>query len=144
MHFVTLFVLFVGGVLGAAGLIIAKKPDAKQLIDKLTPYQGYCGALMFIWGIWDIITTLRFLSLLGAGGRGVIAWVLMLIVSLTELCLGFLLGFGLITKYALSKNAQAMEKGEQIRAKIIPFQSTLGIISILLAILWLLYALHII
>ncbi len=32
-----------GGILAASALIIARKPNAKQLIDKLTPYQGWIG-----------------------------------------------------------------------------------------------------
>jgi len=32
-----------GGILAASGLILSKRPDAKQLIDKLTPYQALIG-----------------------------------------------------------------------------------------------------
>ena len=32
-----------GGILAASALIIARKPNAKELIDKLTPYQGWIG-----------------------------------------------------------------------------------------------------
>jgi hypothetical protein len=33
--------LAVLGILGASNLIIARKPDAKELIAKLAPYQGW-------------------------------------------------------------------------------------------------------
>ncbi len=46
---------------------------------------------------------------------------------------GNLLGFGLITKYALSKNEAAMEKGQAIRAKLSKFQGPLGIVAIVVA-----------
>ena len=37
------------GVLGASNLIIAKKPDAKELIAKVAPYQGWIGAMGPVW-----------------------------------------------------------------------------------------------
>jgi len=52
-----------GGILAASALIIARKPNAKELIDKLTPYQGWIGVVMFGWGIWEILGCLRFMSL---------------------------------------------------------------------------------
>ncbi|MBK8269599.1 MAG: hypothetical protein IPK83_15375 [Planctomycetes bacterium] len=42
---ISVLVLLAGGVLGASNLIVAKKPDAKALIEKLSPYQGIIGAL---------------------------------------------------------------------------------------------------
>lgn len=132
MWIVTVLVLIVGGILGAASLIVARKPDAQQLIDKLTPYQGGIGALMFIWGIWDVISSIRIISILSLAP---VTWIIVFVGSLTELLLGFLLGFGLITKYALSKNQQAMEKGQQIRGKLAKFQGPLGILSIILGLL---------
>jgi hypothetical protein len=120
--------LVVGGILAAASLIVAKKPNAQQLIDKLTPYQGWVGIVLFIWGIYDLI------HLLGNIGvyfkASVLISVFLLVAVPTELVVGFLLGFGLITKYALSKNATAMEKGQQIRGKLAAFQGPLGLVAI--------------
>ena len=47
-----------------------------------------------------------------------------------EFALGFLLGFGLITKYALSKNEQALARGQQLRGKLVVYQIPLGLIGI--------------
>jgi hypothetical protein len=41
-----------------------------------------------------------------------------------------MLGFGLINKYFLSKNADAKEKADTLRAKIAPKQGKLGIVGI--------------
>ena len=49
--------LAVLGILGASSLIIAKKPDAKELIAKLTPFQGWIGAVSAIGGVWIIISS---------------------------------------------------------------------------------------
>jgi len=111
MIWVTIAVMFCGGVLAASNLIIAKKPDAKELIDKLVPYQGWIGIVMFLWGIWDTIHVLT------SGWFSIISIIpltaiVILVAVLVEVVLGFLLGFGLISKYALSKNEQAMAKGK--------------------------------
>ncbi len=137
MWLVTLGILLAGGILGAASLIVAKKPNAQQLIDKLTPYQGWIGAVMFLWGIWDLISTFRAMGLMALGVKFLLLWIIILVASLTELLLGFLLGFGLITQYALSKNEQAMAKGQAMRAKLAPFQGLLGILAIVVALLFL-------
>ncbi len=46
MWIITVVILLAGGLLGAANLIVAKKPNAKELIDKLTPYQGWIGVVL--------------------------------------------------------------------------------------------------
>ncbi len=53
-----------GGILAASALIIARKPDAKALIDKLTPYQGWIGVVMFVWGIFELLSVIRGIRLL--------------------------------------------------------------------------------
>jgi hypothetical protein len=52
--------------------------------------------------------------------------------GVSDLLVGFLLGFGLITHYALSKNEQAKAKGAAIREKLVGIQAPLGLVSIVL------------
>jgi len=129
--YVTVAVLFVGGVLSAAGIIVKKKPNAKELIEKLVPYQGWIGIVMFIWGVWDVFSIVDMFRLLSILPVMAIAGIL---AVLCELVLGFLLGFGLITKYALSKNEQAMAKGQEIRGKLVKYQPPLGIVAIIVSV----------
>ena len=133
MWIITVGILLAGGLLGAANLIIAKKPNAKEQIDKLTPYQGWIGVLLVLWGIWDVIGVFRSLGLLGAAP---VWWVVYLITAVTELALGFLLGYGLISKYVLSGSPQTLEKGQQLRAKLTTYQGPLGVTAIILALLF--------
>ena len=49
--------LVVLGILGASSLIISKRPDAKEAIGKLAPYQGWIGAVSALWGAWGIISS---------------------------------------------------------------------------------------
>ena len=118
----------VGGILAASSLIVSKKPNAQELIDKLTPYQGWIGIVLLFGGIWDLIWMLGNIGLLFK--HATLIAIFLLVAVPTELLLGFLLGFGLITKYALSKNEAAMEKGQAIRAKLAAVQGPLGFLGI--------------
>ncbi len=125
-------VVIAGGILAAAPLIVAKKPNAKELIDKMVPYQGWIGIVLFFWGVWDTISVVSGMALLSIAP---VIWVLALVISLTELFTGFLLGYALISQYVLSKNEAAKKKGEEIRAKLTPYQTKLGVLAIVLGVL---------
>jgi hypothetical protein len=64
--------------------------------------------------------------------RGFSGWLLARPISRV----GLLLGFGLISQYALSKNEEAMKRGEQIRGKLAPFQAMLGVAQIVMSVLY--------
>lgn len=115
-----------GGLLAASALIISRKPNAQQLIDKLTPYQGWLGIVLFFWGIWDVTFILRNLSVLTHAPMWL---VISIAVTVADLGVGFLLGFGLITKYTLRGSPAAMARGQQIRAKLAPYQGGLGVLA---------------
>lgn len=116
-----------GGILAASALIIARKPNAKALIDKLTPYQGWIGVVMFFWGIWETLGVFRAMSLISV--RPVL-WILALAIAVADLVVGFLLGFGLITKWTLSSSPAALARGQQIRGKLAGYQGAFGILAI--------------
>lgn len=122
--------MIVLGILGAASLIIAKKPDAKALIDKLAPFQGWIGAISVLWGIWGVINSILSLGWLTAMP---IAWITYLAESVVCLLLGLLLGVGVIKTFV--KQPQAVEKMDMVVKKVSPYQGILGIIAILLG-LW--------
>ncbi|MES2593222.1 MAG: hypothetical protein V4608_15170 [Bacteroidota bacterium] len=129
-------ITILGGVLAAAGFFIARKPNAKELIDKITPYQGWVGIILFLWGVWQTISVLLNLAWISSN---LIFWIIWVVLALSNLFVGFLLGFGLISKYALSKNEEAMEKGQRIRLKLVKFQIPLGFISIAVGLLFLFF-----
>jgi hypothetical protein len=114
-----------GGLLAASALIIARKPNAQALIDKMTPATGWIGVVMFFWGVWNAITVLRFL-----GSFSLLGLVISAGLVAMQLVVGFLLGFGLITKWTLSGNAMAMARGQAIRHKLAAYQGTFGLIAI--------------
>jgi len=113
---------------------VAKKPNAQELIDKLTPYQGWIGIALFLGGIWDTISLIQVIGLLLKASP--LLGIFYIVAVPTELLIGFLLGFGLITKYALSKNQTALEKGQAMRAKLAPVQGILGLLSIAVGLIY--------
>ena len=125
-----------GGILAASALIIARKPNAKDLIDKITPYQGWIGIVMFFWGVWAVLDCVRFMSLLSARP---LFWIFWLASGVADLVVGFLLGFGLITKYALSRNAAALARGQKLRAKLAAYQGGFGLFAMAMGSLYIVW-----
>jgi hypothetical protein len=119
------------GLLAIPSLVLAKKPNAKELFDKVAPYQGWIGFVFAFWGVWGIISCVLSIGWLA---NWPISWITWVVVSVVEAALGFILGYGLIAKYALSKNPAAAEKGEQLLAKLTPLQGKLGIAAIIIGI----------
>ncbi len=130
---ITLIIL---GILAAPSLILAKKPNAKEYLDKITPYQGWIGLGFCFWGVWGIIQTILSISLLG---NYPIWWITWLASSLVQAVLGFILGYGMINKLLLSKSEEAKLKGEQLLAKLAPKQGKLGLMGIIVGI-WVIIA----
>lgn len=118
-----------GGILAASGFFIKRAPNAQQLIDKLAPYQGWIGVVMFGWGVWETISSVLGISLLSSHP---LTWVFWMLSGVADLLVGFLLGFGLITHYALSKNPIAMAKGQRIRTTLVSVQAPLGLLAVVM------------
>lgn len=111
-----------GGILAASGFIIAKNPNAKDLIDKIAPYKGFIGVGMLGLGAWNIVTNLGNIGWFFSSISGIGAF----ITLCTMVVVGFLLGFGLIAKHA----GGAAEKGAELQKKLIAVEVPLGFLSI--------------
>lgn len=125
-----------GGILAASGFIIKRLPNAQSAIDKIAPYQGWIGTLMFVWGVWETLHSVMGISLLGTHPM---MWTFWMLSGVADLLVGFLLGFGLITHYALSKNPQAMEKGQRIRSTLMGIQAPLGLLAVVMGALYIVF-----
>jgi hypothetical protein len=122
------------GILAVPGLIIAKKPEAKEWIDKLVPYQGWIGAISALVGAWGIINavlTLSWLSLIP------IFWITFLVGAALQLSLGLLLGVGILKTFI--KDPTANDKLDETIKKLTPYQGMLGLAAIGLGI-WMVVA----
>ena len=48
-------IAILGGLLASSSIIIAKKPNAKELIDKITPFQGWIGIILAVWDFGELL-----------------------------------------------------------------------------------------
>jgi hypothetical protein len=122
-----------GGLLAASAFIIARKPNASQLIEKITPYQGWIGLLMFGWGVRELVYLVPNLGNFSAAPLFMTFW---LLVAVADLAVGFLLGFGLITKYALSRSPAAEARGKYLRSRLISYQVPMGVLAMVMGMLY--------
>lgn len=128
--------LIVAGILAAAALIIKNQPNARDLIAKLVPFQGIIGIVLLLLGVYWLL----FWILPNLGGMMryyPLTGLVVLLACLVSIGLGFLLGYGLINQYVLSKNADAARSGEAMRLKLAGIQGPVGLIAIVLGI-WML------
>lgn len=115
-------------IIAVPSLILAKKPNAAELLDKVAPYQGWIGLVFCFWGVWGIISAVLNIGWLTSAP---IWWATLLAGSVVEAGLGFMLGFGMINKLVLGKSPSAQEKAARIREKIAPKQGKLGVFGII-------------
>ncbi|TKD58960.1 hypothetical protein [Flavobacterium sp. ASW18X] len=123
-------------IIAVPSLLLAKKPNAKELLEKIEPYQGWIGLVFCIWGVWGIITSILNIGWLTSAP---IWWATLLAGSFVEATLGFMLGFGVINSLIIGKNEQAVTKAAELRAKLAPKQGKLGMLGIAVGI-WMVIA----
>jgi hypothetical protein len=122
---ITLIIL---GILAAPSLLLSKKPNAQELLDKITPFHGWIGLVFCLWGVWGVISALLNMGLLASWP---VWWITWIGSSAIQAVLGFLLGYGMINQLLLSKNEDARKKGEELLQKLAPLQGKLGMVGIL-------------
>lgn len=126
--------LIVLSLVAVPRLILSKRPETKELLDKIAPFQGWAGVLFCLWGLWNVIDCFLSLNLFSWGMWGTIMWVTCFAYAAITAILGFMLGYNLIVEYVLAKNEKTAEKGAQIQAKLAGVQGTLGIIGIIVGV----------
>ncbi len=124
------------GVLAAPNLIISKKPEAKEIIAKLAPYQGWIGAVSAVWGLIKLFGTFKYFDWFSVIPVGIIT---MLASAILTLALGLLLGIGVIKTFVSSEDAKA--KIDEMMAKLAAKQGILGLLGIIVGIWMMLYVL---
>lgn len=125
---ITGITLILLSLIAVPSLILAKRPDAQELLDKIVPYQGWIGFIFTIWGVYGII----FSGILGLSWMATwpIFWITLLAVNVMQVALGFMLGYGMISKYIFSSNEEAKQKGAELLAKLTPIQGKVGLAGV--------------
>lgn len=140
MEYGLALLLIAGGLLGASGLIIAKKPDAKELLNKLVPYQAGIGVGLLGLGLF---TLLRWIGSMSVFFKHAPLFGIALFGScFVAMALGFFFGMPLIAKW-IPGDSPAEEKAETMAKKLAPFQTILGIAGIVCGLLLVLYRMNI-
>ncbi len=114
-------------IIAVPSLLLSRKPEAKEILEKIEPYQGWIGFVFCIYGVWGIISAFLNLGLLK---EVPIWWITFLVGSIIQTLLGFMLGFGLLNKYLFSKNEASEEKAADLRNKLAAKQGKLGIMGL--------------
>ncbi|MGB4774377.1 MAG: hypothetical protein WBP45_04335 [Daejeonella sp.] len=123
-------------LLAVPSLLLAKRPDAAEMLAKIAPYQGWIGLVFCLYGVWGLIYAVLNMGWLTVAP---IWWITLVAGSLVEAVLGFMLGYGMINKLLLSNNEAAKQKGEALLAKLAPMQGKLGIAGICVGV-WMIVA----
>lgn len=125
---ITGITLIILSLIAVPSLILAKKPNAQELLDKVAPYQGWIGLVFTFWGVYGIV----FSGILGLGWMATwpVYWITTLAVNIIQTVLGFILGYGMISKFVFSKSEEARKRGEQLLAKLAPVQGKFGVLGI--------------
>ncbi|MDR2313851.1 MAG: hypothetical protein LBE02_04890 [Spirochaetaceae bacterium] len=130
-------ILVILGALCVPPLVAQKSPNAKALLDKIVPFQGIFGFIMFIWGIWVLIQCVLNLGWFGlVFPWGLIYWITILVDGILSLFGGAILGWGLIQQNILAKASDNVKaKAEESFAKIVALQPKIGMAAIIFG-LW--------
>ncbi|HNN93827.1 MAG TPA: hypothetical protein PKI03_16205 [Pseudomonadota bacterium] len=120
--------LMILGALAVPNLIL-KKPELKPTLDKITPYQGWIGAISALWGLWRLIWSLLNIGLMG---NAFLWWVTVTATNALVLGLGLLLGVGTLKTFI--KNGEAQAKLDETVVKLAPYQGNLGIAALIMGV----------
>jgi hypothetical protein len=138
MDLIAPILLILGGILAASNLIVAKKPEAKQAIEKLLPYQAGIGIALLAIGVWNLLHSFSSPSISDLIKIAPLLGLTVLAMIVVALLLGFMFGMPQIAKW-LPGNANAEQKGMELSRKLAPFQVILGLVGIGASLIFLLY-----
>jgi hypothetical protein len=133
MDYLFFIVALLAGILGAAALIVAKRPDARHVIDSLVPFQALIGlgALLLAvvsvlrWGPGEMVKMARSYPLMGASGWAcVIGSILLGVVFAVPL---------------MGRLGAGQQRAAELAQKVAPFQILIGLVLIVAALLAILF-----
>jgi hypothetical protein len=133
-------VLVLGGILAVSALIVAQKPNARQVIEKIAPYQTTIGLVLIALGIVNFVRIVPNIS--GEFVKNLLVAAVMLAVCGASILLGVLFGMGPIMHF-LAGNAAAEQKAHELVMKVAPYQVLIGLAGLAAAAFYFLYRFHI-
>jgi MFS family permease len=136
--------LIAAGIVSIANLIVAKKPDLKDKLDKLTDYSGYIGSVILLAGLWGLVDGLiisKFYTVHAGAFLKVFPVMAIAIFLFPPVCivLGLLQGLPKIAEWT----GKDLSKVEEVAQKVAPFSVPFGIAGIAVGLLLFLFLLGI-
>ena len=142
IYLVNVIALIAGGLIAASGFIIARKPNAKELIDKLLPFQVIIGVALVGLGVVNLLSSIARGIITALVSTASLYGLTVLVMCLTSILLGIVFGMPQFAKWMQGKGA-AEQKAAELARQIAPFQGILGLIGLASSLLALLYLFHI-
>ncbi len=124
-----------GGILAASGLILAKKPNAAELIGKIQPYQATIGIALLGWGIYNLFVYIGISMMMALIKLAPLLGIAVLGMLGSSILLGILFGMPMLAKLS----AGGAAKGEELGKKLAGVQVLIGLIAIACSLIFLLY-----
>lgn len=112
MFWISTIVALLLGILGAANMIVGKKPEAQDFINKIGPFQGILGVIGLVLGVMGILNSLSPFMLIPLIGSAVFA------------------ALGLIFALDLIKSVTGSSALDSLAAKLMPFKGLMGLVLI--------------
>jgi hypothetical protein len=129
-------VLVLGGILAVSALIVAQKPNARQMIEKIAPYQTLIGLGLIGLGIVNFFRMVPHLT--DAFKVNLLLAAVELTICGASILLGALFGMGTILKF-LAGNAAAEQKAHDLVMKVAPYQVLIGLAGLAASLFYFLY-----
>lgn len=135
MDYIDPILLILGGILAISGLIVAKKPDAKAMIEKLTPYQAGIGLALLVFGVYNVFHIIIAGHLFTIIKIVPVLALVALVVVIASVLLGLMFGMPMLARFSASGAA----KGEEMAKKLAPFQTLIGLVGIIAGLVYILF-----
>jgi len=126
MNFIHFFLFLIMSIMATLPVIYGRRSDSIELQNRLALFQGILGPMGLTFGLYNLS--------MGFGLNGVMAFV----VYGVEVLLGFLLTYGLVSRYFVHRNDGDVPNNT--RAQLAKYQGPLGVLGIFMCALWILEA----
>jgi hypothetical protein len=131
MYWMSLILLILLGMLGIAGWLRSRQPNAGRALAPLEALSGWVGLIGVVWGLFLLIRALSYIGVLLRYAP--LSWLLLLLTALVITALSLILVAPLLRQLIGRNGFTAAVDG--IAAKLAPFRVGLGAACLALA-LW--------
>jgi len=123
MNFFHFFLFLLMSLMATLPVIFGRRGDSIERQNKLALFQGILGPMGLTFGLFSLIVSGNVAGLVGT------------IIYSVEVLIGFLLTYGLMSRYVVHRGEVAVANSTRLR--LATYQGPLGILGIALCALWL-------